>query len=330
MKTKLGFLATLLSFLCVAGSERLADGEEVSRIELAERVDSQGKWYSGFEVSIVKPLYSNNLALRDSSQISSQQFVVENVEFDYDFQSSPRVWLGYQASSDIGIRAAWWQYANQANEISLSPSANGFGRIEHPVFGDVDISAITPTEQMNANGNIDVYTIDLELTRLAELGPGSILVSGGIRFASLDQNYAARLLNDNDVLAGSIDFRQHIRGIGPTLSATLSRDITERFGWYASGRGSLLMGEGSDRLDAGEDLDFVNPQRTTEVAERDQLLPIVDVQLGATWALRRWGPLQPSLRGGWELSWWGDVGNHSGNASDLGLAGFVLGFEGNW
>lgn len=330
MKTKLGFLVSMLAISCAIVSGKHADAEDVSRIERTDGDVGQGSWYSGFEWAIAKPLYSNNLALRDSSQVSSQQLVVENVEFDYDYQSSPRVWLGYQASSDIGIRAAWWQYANQANEISLSPSANGFGRIEHPVFGDVDISAITPTEQMNANANIDVYTIDLELTRSAELGPGNILFSGGIRFASFDQTYSARLLNANDVLAGSIDYRQHIRGIGPTLSATLSREITDRLGWFASGRGSLLMGEGTDRLEAGEDLDFVNPQRTTEVAGRDQLLPIVDIQFGAAWSLRRWGPLQPSLRGGWELSWWGDVDNNSGNASDLGLAGFVMGFDGTW
>lgn len=330
MNRTFGFLTmglAVLYGLCIT-QKSLADGE--SELKLAHNGNAGGTWVSGIDTLIAKPLYSNNLGLRESSQISSQQFSIENVEFDYDFKTSPRVWIGYQAASAIGIRASWWQYANQANEIILAPSANGFGRIEHPAFGDVDISAITPTEQMLANANLDVYAIDLELTRSSDLGPGTLLVSGGIRFASLDQCYSATLFNSNSIRAGSIDYRQHVSGIGPTVSASIARNLTNRWQWYATGRGSLLMGEGTDRLEAGEDLDFVNPQRTTEVGGRDQLLPIVDLQLGTKWSLSRWGRFQPSLRSGWELSWWGDVGNSSGGGSDLGFAGFVVGIEGNW
>lgn len=304
--------------------------QESDEFSFSRSSASEAAWYSGFDIVIAKPLYSSNVGLRESEQVNSQQFSIDNAEFDYDYQTSPRVWIGYQGSSAIGVRATWWQFANQANEISTAPSANGFGRVEHPSFGDVDISAITPTERMMANASLDVYAIDLELTRNAEIGAGTFLLSGGLRFASLDQSYNAVLLNSNSIAAGSIDYRQHVRGIGPTFSASTARNLTERWQWYALGRGSLLVGEGNERLEAGEDLDFVNPQRTTEVGRRDQLLPILDLQLGSTLALNRWGRFQPAIRGGWELSWWGDVGNNSGGASDLGFVGFALGLEGVW
>lgn len=330
MKRKFSYLALVVAFIVNFQVTRNVVGGDLERMSLTQKSPADGSWNSGIDIIIAKPLYSNNLALRDSSQVSSQQLAVENVEFDYDFEMSPRVWVGYESASAIGIRASWWQYANQANELSLAPSANGFGRIEHPAFGDVDISAITPTERMLANANLDVYAIDLELTRRAELGAGTFLLSGGIRFASLDQNYSARLLNSNSTVAGAIDYRQHVRGIGPTMSASVARSLTERWQWFATGRGSLLMGEGEERLTAGEDLDFLNPQRTTEVANRDQLLPIMDLQLGTSYSWQRWGSFQPTLRGGWEMSWWGDVGNNSGGPSDLGFAGFFVGLDGNW
>ena len=336
MVRQLGFLCVGLGLCFVWTNKNEALGEEFQRVETFDApaesngpAESKG-WYSGFDIVIAKPLYSHNLGLSESIQPSSQQISVENVEFDYDYQSSPRVWIGYQSPSQLGVRATWWQLANQANEILRTPSATGFGSIIHPNFGDIDISAITPNESMIANANLDVYAIDLEVTRSGDLGPGQILVGGGIRFAALEQNYTAHLLNSNSVVAGAIDYRQHVRGIGPTLSSSFSRALTRRWSWFAAGRGSLLVGEGQERLDAGEDLDFVNPQRTSETSSRDQLLPIWDLQLGSSMRLPNAGVFQPMIRGGWEASWWGDVGNNSGGASDLGFVGFFVGCEATW
>lgn len=358
MKRKFSYLVLVLAVILNFQITRFGFADDLESISLTQKSPAEGHWNSGIDIVIAKPLYSNNLALRNSSQVSSQQQTVENIEFDYDFETSPRVWVGYESASAIGVRASWWQYANQTDVLSLVPSANGFGRIEHPAFGDIDISAITPTELMLAQANLDVYAIDLELTRRVELGAGTFLLSGGIRFASLNQNYSARLLNSttggggqlsdginlisldpnqssspsnsNSALAGGIDYRQNVRGIGPTMSASVARSLTERWHWFATGRASLLMGEGEERLTAGEDLDFLNPQRTTEVARRDQLLPIMDLQIGTSYSWQRWGSFQPTLRGGWEISWWGDVGNNSGGPSDLGFAGFFVGLDGNW
>jgi hypothetical protein len=308
----------------------LAMGQEASSEILLAANRSEASWYSGFDIVIAQPLYSNNLGLKSSNQPSPQQFNVQNNEFAFDYEASPRVWLGYQAPNEVGLRAVWWQYAAQANALSISPSASGFGRVEHPSFGDIDISAITPTELITAAADLEAYTIDLELTRQDSFGAGEVLLSGGLRFASLNQSYNAALWNANAVQAGEIDFRQDVRGLGPTISAMLKRSLTNRWHWYASGRGSLLLGEGNELLQAGEDLDFVNPQRTSETSQRDQMLPIVDVQLGTSMQLPEvWG-MQNVLRGGWEMSWWGDVGNSAGAASDLGFAGFTIGAETRW
>jgi hypothetical protein len=330
MIRQLGFLCVGLGLCLIGANENEALGEEFQRVETFVAPAVSKGWYSGFDIVIAKPLYSNNLGLSESIQPSSQQISIENVEFDYDYQSSPRVWIGYQSSSQLGLRATWWQLANQANEISRTPSVSGFGSIEHPGFGDIDISAITPNESMIANANLDVYAIDLEITRSADLGPGQILIGSGIRFAALEQNYSAQLLNSNSAIAGAIDYRQQVRGIGPTVSSSFSRSLTSRWSWFAGGRGSLLVGEGKERLDAGEDLDFANPQRTRETSFRDQLLPILDLQLGSSMQLPCVGVLQPMVRGGWEASWWGDVGNNSGGASDLGFVGFFVGCEATW
>jgi len=291
---------------------------------------STASWRAGFDVVLAKPLYSSNPALTSSIQPQPQQFSVEHHEFDFDFTSSPQVWLAVEATEGFGIRTTWWQFASQSNSLSLQPANSGFGRVEHPTFGNVDISAITPTERMSADAELEAYRIDLELTRRVQLGSTDILLSGGLRFASLEQRYLAHLYSHSNALAGAIDFQQHVRGIGPTMALATSRSLTDRWHWDASLRGSLLVGEGEELLHAGEDLDFPNPQRTDTVGYRDQLLPIADIRLGTAYALPEFGVIEPMLRGGWETSWWGDVGNSSGGPSDLGFVGFYLGFEGRY
>jgi hypothetical protein len=287
-------------------------------------------WSSGLDVVIAKPFYGRNPSLLRVSQPQSQQFVIDQQEFDFDFTSSPRVWIAGESASGVGVRATWWQYASEADPVSMAPAANGFERIEHPVFGDVDISAITPTERLSAAASLEIYWIDLEMTRRAKLGIGEVLLSGGLRFASLEQRYQSEQLNANAVKSGEIDYVNRVRGIGPTISLTWMRQITKRWSWEAMGRGSLLAGEGEERLDAAEDLDFINPQFTTRTGGRDQLLPIADLRLGTSYALRRVLGIDPLLRTGWETSWYGDVSNCSGSASDLGFLGFYAGIEGRW
>jgi hypothetical protein len=287
-------------------------------------------WSSGLDIVLAKPFYGRNPSLLRVSQPQSQQFVIDQQEFDFDFTSSPRVWIAGESASGVGVRATWWQYASEADPVSMAPAANGFERIEHPNFGDVDISAITPTERLSAAASLEVYWVDLEMTRSAKFGIGEILVSGGMRFASLEQRYSAEQQNANALRSGEINYSNRVRGIGPTISLMWTRQITKRWSWDAMGRGSLLAGEGQERLDAAEDLDFINPQYTTRTGGRDQLLPIADLRLGTAYALPRFLGIDPWLRGGWEASWFGDVTNCSGAPSDLGFLGFYTGIEGRW
>lgn len=247
-------------------------------------------------------------------------------EFDYDLELTPRVWVEVMQASNWGWRAGYWQFDHVPALATTSPPANGFGEITSPPFGDVDISSTIPTDTFSASSSLNLYAIDIEAFKLTHTGGWDLGIAGGVRYASVQQNYFAQLRNDADTLRGEIDFRHELEGVGPTLAIAARRPIIGQLQLACAGRGSLLFGDGTSRLVAQEDADLTTPFTTTRIANRDDLLPVAEARVGLEW-------INPSRRSGvqWLLSSalegqiWGNAGNAASETGDLGFFGFNVG-----
>jgi len=283
-------------------------------------------WSVGFEWSFVKPRFSENTAFTTMTGDGANNSTFTDTEFDYDLKLTPRVWIEAARSDNWTWRLGYWQFDHAPGTASASPNANGFGEITHPSFGDVDISTTIPTDTFTVSSRLNAYTIDLEALKQARLSGWQLGVGGGVRYASVEQNYLAQLRNTGNVLRGQIDFSQQLEGFGPTLFLSARRPLTQSIKLVCSARGSLLFGDGTSRMVAGEDLDLANPFTTTRLTNRDDLLPIGEARLGLEW-------LTPRKRRGWqwmlstamEGQFWGNAGNAASETADLGFFGFNVG-----
>ena len=286
-------------------------------------------WQIGFEWSFVKPRYSENVAYTTMTGDGANNSTFSDTEFDYDLELSPRVWAEVSVNDNWGWRLSYWQYDHSPSNTSTSPNANGFGEITHPSFGDVDISTTIPTDTFFASSKLNAYTIDLEALKQGRVCGWQLGVGGGMRYASVEQEYSARLRNTNtgNVLRGQIDYSHALDGFGPTMSLLAKRPLVRSLNLVCAARGSLLFGSGSSRMVAGEDLDLANPFTTTQLTSRDDLLPIGEARVGLEWL----SPKKRSRSWQWMLSTamegqtWGNAGNASSETADLGFFGFNFG-----
>jgi hypothetical protein len=279
-------------------------------------------WGAGFEWTLVKPRYSENVAYTTLVGDGNNNDAFTDTEFDYDLELSPRVWIEAGLNDNWSWRVTWWQFDHTPGALATSPIAN-FGEITHPDFGDVDISTTIETDTFFAASRLNAYTIDLEGIKKAQVGDWHLGVGGGVRYASVEQGYNARLQNDQGDVIGQIDFDHKLEGAGPTMLLSVRRPCWRRVRIAAAARGSLLFGDGTSRLFSSED---TTPSTTLRVRGRDDLLPIGEARVGLEWT-------SPKKRGGGQFlistategQVWGNAGNAANETADLGFYGFTIG-----
>lgn len=285
-----------------------------------------GTWGAGVDLVFVRPHFGQNIAFSRTESDGVGFANTTDVAFDYDYSLAPRVWVDYQTPVGIGLRASYFAFDQGSAMLTANPPANGFGLISHPAFGAVDISSTIPTESFSARSGLDLYSIDLEMTKRADFSTWLLLAGAGVRYASIEQEYLAQLRNGANALAGQINFRHDLSGFGPTVSVQSRRPLAESLGFFGMARGSLLFGQGHSSLQAGEDLDLALPFITTRTSQSDSLLPIGEIQVGldACSRLTQYG--QFTTRVALEGQLWGGVGNASSESGALGLLGLSVGF----
>jgi hypothetical protein len=259
------------------------------------------------------------------SESGTSSATATETSFDYDMELAPRVWLEWGGMDSLGWRLQWWELDEDANQVLAEAPASGLGLVEPVEFRDIDISVSLPGETLRADSHVKLYAIDFEGMRHVDFGCWSLLASGGLRYASIEQDYRAEATNVAGAQSGLIEEQRTLDGIGPTFLLEARRQVLPRLAVFSNARASLLFGEGDTTLTAGEDLDLASAFTTTRSSSRDDLLPILEAQWGVDWR----APITPChdfyMTAALEGQWWSGVGSAADDDADLGLFGFMLG-----
>lgn len=288
------------------------------------------RWSAGIEFTILKPHISNNVAFTTIESDGATFETRRETWFNYGSKLAPRVWIEMSRGSKLGLRFHYWQFNFGSDSVVGSPDASGLERVFHPVFADIDLAATVPDSEYRADSTLNAYVFDLEATRSVGCGNWIIVGSSGLRIADIEQTYTSQLINESGQQQGAIDFQHSTQGVGPTVSLRAQRPFLRRFSLFGLARGSLIFGEGVSQLtgveDEGLDTEFTTRQRT----ERDDVLPIGELQVGLQWMPRNFGVWHPYVHLAMEGQVWQDVGNAANEVGDLGLFGANIALGFNW
>ena len=287
-------------------------------------------FYAGYESVFLKPSFSSDAAFEFVDDPGSPAFT-NVVQFDWDLEHSPRVWVGFVSPDGLGAQIRYWQFDHGTEKSAADPDGDGFYRVFFDSTNDFMIRSFDG-ETISARHDLKLDALDAEGTWHKTYARGSLTVTGGMRYVKMSQSYSAKAFDETtifEVLAA----RHNFEGVGPTVSLFGRRRLgSTNFALFVNSRLSVIYGDTSFRI-----REFEPPEDTTTQLSSDgtALLPITELQLGTDWSTSLWGSTRLFLRAALEGQLWFDAGTgmntvtndfvNSPQEGNLGLFGFSIG-----
>ncbi len=286
---------------------------------------------AGYEVGWLKPRFTDNVSVVIARPSGNQA-----VAFEQLIQSTPRLWVGIENSSGLGVRARYWDLATeaptqvtfaQAGASPLSFTIEGAG-------GQFSRTAVANVgDALTSKHRLEMRTIDFEGTQRMQVGRFATLSSFGLRYAKTSQRAHAVVTDGTGSLTELACQFHRFEGFGPTAAVSLSRCLfgfellRSRVSFWSDARGSILFGQQEQRVvlvtggGAGlaED-DYLH----------DDLLPTTELAGGLQLQCRPMGNGLWTIRTGYRGEAWFGVGGPINTNSNIGLSGVILSLAASW
>jgi hypothetical protein len=271
-------LAALRSSVANAGET--GDGSCCPDIE-STRIYSPGRCaglIGGLEVYAARP--HSSMGIRGAT----------GADLHFDYEATPRIWIGWQGEGGLGLRARYWEF----DQIEFGSAANG---------GTDSIA-------------YDTYVLDLEAIDTMQLNADWIVtLAAGFRYVDFTEVRQAVDAAGAPIAGQSFDGDS----FGATIGAEVRRPLWNCLMGYASARGSVLFGDQSE---------FTGPTGTTLVDfETDNVYSITELALGVDWTRQTSRGSEFFARAGYEVQFWDNFTGEPffDGGESIGFEGFVLG-----
>jgi hypothetical protein len=269
----------------------------------------------GFEVVWLKPHFSD-----DTAYVVSDFTDFESFAFDNEYELTPRVWLAHTWENGFGARVRYWNYDKNALDQDLTIPVGFDAEARVAVNDSQGFNAFVDGdtgELMLAKHGMELHTVDLEMTNQFCLMNSQVVVSGGLRYLSLRNDYSVAAIAPDLSVAESLLHNQRFEGFGPMLAMEVNRSLGDSgLSLYFNLRGAIMFGDASQRI-----LDEAAGTTPTLFRQNDsdKQIGIGELGIGVRYSLGSW-----YLQGGWEGQLWTDAGGPIRNSDDLGFQGFSL------
>lgn len=242
--------------------------------------------YAGFSFVFAKPHYKESFQATHIDLAAAQMNLIP---FDFDFELAPRVWIGYLGPQDRGFQFQYWLYDHDGNSLTeVADAGNVYGAQTVTVVIPAAISTVNPGDVLHVTNALRFETFDLEGVKRYYLGDSRFLVSGGLRGASVEQNYLATVSTSGFKTQSLRTFRT-FEGVGPTIGAlALVPSGMPHVEFVGQFRAALLYGEKS----LGRELSPAQPISGTMAPDlsgvlldsADEVFGGGGVELGLVWS----------------------------------------------
>lgn len=205
-------------------------------------------------------------------------------DFNYDWDFSWRFWVGTSNCDGAGARLRFWRFEDDASSVGVDNIA------DLQLFSAAPLGVTIATsggsgdpETLSANTDLKFEVWDLEGTYTHKVCSFDMTYFGGLRYVHLSQSYTASVRDTNSAtlvsalssghnfnvwgITGGVESRRALGGMGLSL--------------YGSSRASLLYGTAKQ---TAASLSQVNQFGEGGDSSRDDLLPILEAELGAEWS----------------------------------------------
>ncbi len=277
-------------------------------------------FHGGLELIWIRPNFDQNVAMIVDPPVGNML-----VPFEYDYQLSPRAWLGWQSCNGIGFRATYFRFDESANREAVTAVAGAT-----PVY--LFVYGAGGNLSRNANANIGqtlvsnhalkLSLLDLEATQLFRWRQSQAILGMGVRIADMEQTARGEVFNAGGALEEVVRNDLDLAAAGPTLSAQLTRGIgASHFGIFAATRASLLVSETEQRI---YEMKGAFTTELEDIAIQREILGNLELGLGLQYEQAIGQSASMFVRTGYECQLWLDAGGPVDSHSTVGLDGITL------
>lgn len=240
--------------------------------------------YHGFMVGggtyLLQPRFDSNMAFGVQGTVNRSTGpippgnpgvkIAKRVDIEHELVAAPEIWLGYMHESGLGGRVRYW-YFRQGTDQVLAGNANGVNSTLLFSAAPLGLGLVNGTKTMEATSKLQLQVFDAEAQYKLCAAGWNLLVSGGVRFAQVDQSYNAFVpQTGNNALLSDNDFN----GAGPTVALELRHPLgSTPLNLYGLVRGSLVFGTGHQTAS-------IPDQQVFSQDQRDMAIGIGEMELG--------------------------------------------------
>lgn len=308
--------------------------------------------FLGIELLYLKPNWTTNPAYLISTVSTGNLQKSEQAGFEYGFTPTPVFTAGFISPRGIGFRARYW-YLNDSENLSTRFDNSLKRLMTAGPLGVVLLSTAGLTsgffDNFTFESTLSMQTADAEIIIDRQYNEWHILLSGGARYASIDQTYIVH--NHGETSGITLAVSEHSNflhssqssdGFGPTLNA----EVNYAVGWgnlslYGNGRNSFIFGTRSENVRARIENTMIGTTFEEADTGGNTLFTIFEGEFGVNWTKQFNPGIETQWRFGVVGQTWLNVSNssNSGNLNDnftvnqtgednsalnLGLIGFSL------
>ena len=308
-----------LGTVCCDGAT-VGCGEAESCCDLSSCCSNPCGFYFGYDNVIVQPFFENNIAYDVQFPHNLFPNFEKFVQFDWDTQYTPRIWLGYVNQCGVGFQVRYWEF-DHATSRSITPGPTDVVEVEIETEDHILFLRPGTGETLVARHELDLDVYDFEATVQSNSQHGFVLYSAGLRYVEMDQRYSAV------AAPGRLVARHSFEGAGPTASITGNRFIgIPGLSLVSTLRGAIVYGDNFSAVN-----DFTNGganPRTMLVNSGSEAIGIGEIQAGLRWSRQVHNGSILSLHALFEGQYWAGLGRALGTVEGSHIGGGDVGFMG--
>ncbi len=273
-------------------------------------------FYAGAAAVWMKPHFKEAFELSRTDFTTGQQSLIP---FGYDYDVTPRVFMGFRNSENTGVRVSYWSFDHQGRPSSYTSNGlDAYGAHIVSVIFPANIFAANFGESLNVQNRLETSTLNLHGTIEGTFNKGTYMAGAGIRYANLEQTYQATVLSQAGAPIADLSWERSFDGIGPSVVFDAARQLgCSKFSAVVNGGGALLFGQKTLQRTVFGDQSPQPAAPFLNLTDADEVVGIGEMSIGLEWATVTRRGQQLKVRGTYEGQLWAEAG-----APTLGFLGF--------
>ena len=275
-------------------------------------------YFFDLELGVLQPHFRSNTAIAQSSGGSSF-----SESFDFDYDTSPRVRVGFESEYGPGFELDYFQFDQNSDLSTFTSDGRSVGSIGFNQLNNqfTSIQATGAGEALNAQHSFELHSYALSAFKALKFKRARIAGRFGLQYVQLHHELDARVFDpagtETDRLVGTSEFE----GFGPRFGLDYFRPVGHTpLELVTTATAAVLFGN--------QDQDVSNTSSgVSSSIGADEFVTIIDIFAGLQTRKMRGEKRSTFARFGYVNQSWFGAGTATDPSGDLGLQGisFAIG-----